>query len=84
MTHFCCLRDAYAPNGDIDNHVMHICVLQFQVKQSESILHVPEVDDSVGELVNGSLAHCLVASQWGTPATAEYAVMLSIVLCIGE
>ncbi len=36
---------------------------------------MPEVDESVAEVGNGSLAHCLVASQWGTPATAEYAVI---------
>ena len=49
------------------------------VEQSESILQVPDVDESVAEVGNGSLAHCLVASQWGTPVTAEYAVSLHCV-----
>lgn len=42
---------------------------------TQSTLHVPEVDNSVVEAGTGSLAHCLVATQWGTPATCEYAVI---------
>ena len=46
-------------------------------EDGEGVLRVPEVDEveegGGGEEV-GSLAHCLIASQWGTPATTEYAV----------
>ena len=60
----------YAPKSER----AYLCLLFCQVEQSETTLHVPDVDESVADVGNGSLAHCLVASQWGTPATAEYAV----------
>lgn len=71
-TNLCVTSAALGVKCNLRAYLPPIC----QVEASEGILHVPEVDESVAEVGNGSLAHCLVASQWGTPATAEYAVNL--------